>query len=72
MPVGVTNINADPLFVRFNDINNIDAHLKIGSPAIDRGLNVGELGGRIPNYDLEGKVRPAGAGVDLGAYEFYP
>lgn len=72
VPVGVKNINADPLFVRFNDINNIDAHLKIGSPAIDRGLNVGELGGRIPNYDLEGKVRPAGAGVDLGAYEFYP
>jgi predicted outer membrane repeat protein len=41
-----------------------DYRLGEGSPAIDAG----DLE-RVPAGDLAGKVRPCGAGVDLGAYE---
>ena len=36
------------------------------SPAIDSGLGVG---GVVPDVDFLGNARPAGAGVDRGAYE---
>jgi parallel beta-helix repeat protein len=42
-----------------------DYHLKAGSPAIDRGLALSQVA-----EDLEGHPRPAGAGYDIGAYEF--
>jgi len=42
-----------------------DYRLKAGSPAIDAGLDLAD----VP-ADLTGQPRPAGAGFDLGAYEF--
>ena len=41
-----------------------DYHLREGSPAIDAGWD-----GAGVTTDLEGYVRPAGAGFDIGAYE---
>ncbi|MFN6946081.1 MAG: discoidin domain-containing protein [Cytophagaceae bacterium] len=41
--------------------------LKAGSPAIDAGKNVASYG---ITFDLAGNARPAGAGFDVGAYEF--
>jgi hypothetical protein len=63
------DVNQNPLVVNSN-LETFDGHLQAGSPAIDRGLPVGSLGGLIPNHDLENKPRPGGAGVDRGAYEF--
>jgi len=42
-----------------------DYRLQIGSPAIDAGTCVG-----APATDIEGGVRPQGAGCDIGAYEY--
>jgi parallel beta-helix repeat protein len=44
-----------------------DYHLSATSPALDRGEPA-----RAPPADLEGNIRPLGAGVDLGAYERCP
>lgn len=63
------DINQDPLFVDDN-LASFDGHLQASSPAIDSGLWVGALGGLIPGEDLEGNTRPAGSGVDRGAYEY--
>ncbi|HZR82953.1 MAG TPA: right-handed parallel beta-helix repeat-containing protein [Candidatus Binatia bacterium] len=41
-----------------------DFHLLVSSPAVDAGVSTG-----APSADLEGKPRPVGAAVDLGAYE---
>jgi hypothetical protein len=70
--VGPHDTLANPLFIAsgFPSLETFDGHLTTGSPAIDTGLPVGALGGRIPNHDLENRVRPQGAGVDRGAYEF--
>jgi hypothetical protein len=40
-------------------------HLVAGSPAIDAGTASG-----APSNDIEGILRPQGAGFDIGAYEF--
>jgi len=48
----------------FVDSTTNDYHLRLGSPAIDKG----ELTS-APSVDLEGATRPMGAGVDIGAYE---
>jgi len=42
-----------------------DYHLAVASPAIDKGTSTG-----APATDLDGRARPQGAGVDIGAYEF--
>jgi hypothetical protein len=42
-----------------------DYHLRPGSPYIDAGTFEG-----APATDIEGKSRPCGIGVDIGAYEF--
>ena len=65
-PVGTNDLCSDPLLVSSSG-STFDARLTASSPAIDSGLPVG---GVIPNHDLLGFIRPAGAGVDRGAYEF--
>jgi len=44
-----------------------DAHLQIGSPAIDMGLTVVD----VP-IDYNGTARPQGIKFDLGAFEYHP
>jgi parallel beta-helix repeat protein len=66
---GISNLNADPLFV---DPENGDLHLQPCSPAIDAGTM--EVINPIypdPNIreDFEGDPRPVGAGVDMGVDE---
>jgi len=63
--LGTNNIYADPLFVRPAWGTDGDYHLQSQSPAIDAGTSSG-----APSNDLEGKPRPQGKGVDIGAYEF--
>lgn len=48
----------------FVDADNGDYHLKSGSVAIDAGVDLGIT------TDFDGHLRPAGAGPDMGAYEF--
>ena len=50
-------------------LNSFNGHLSAMSPAIDSGLEVGNLGGLIMSHDLEGIIRPQGEGVDRGAFE---
>jgi len=54
-PVGANTVIGDPLFV---DPANGDFHLQAGSPAIDRGLDVG--------------LQYMGNAPDIGAYEIAP
>jgi parallel beta-helix repeat protein len=54
------NLTANPGFA-----GNGDYHLTAGSAAIDKGTAAG-----APAFDKDNKARPAGAGVDMGAYEF--
>jgi hypothetical protein len=63
------DLEQDPLLVNPN-LETFDGHLQAGSPGIDSGLPIGSLGGLVPNHDLEGNTRPAGSGVDRGAYEY--
>lgn len=58
---GTENISADPLFVLAP--NNV--HLQSGSPCKDTGTATG-----APATDIEGILRPQGAGYDMGAYEY--
>jgi hypothetical protein len=44
-----------------------DAHLQLGSPAIDTGLTLPD----VPN-DYDGTPRPQGIRFDIGAFEFIP
>lgn len=61
---GIHSVTGDPLFV---DPSNpiYDFHLQSDSPAIDSGTDVGI------NNDIEGNLRPQGAGYDIGAYEYF-
>jgi hypothetical protein len=66
---GLGAIDADPLFadpmILDYDSESGDISLAPGSPAIDAGTSVD-----APEDDLEGRPRPCGAGVDIGAYEY--
>lgn len=57
---GVTS--GDPMFV---NAAGGDFHIKQGSPAIDKGAADG-----APKTDYDGKARPAGSGIDMGAFEY--
>ncbi|NIA22014.1 MAG: hypothetical protein GWP05_08660 [Anaerolineaceae bacterium] len=48
----------------FVDPANHDYRLKVGSPAIDAGVDVGQT------QDLDGHGVPAGSAVDIGAFEY--
>jgi HEAT repeat protein len=54
-------------------VSATDLHLKVGSFAVDRGLDSyappDASAGAIPAFDFEGEQRPRGAAVDLGADE---
>src|SRR5262245_55679789 len=60
----IDNRQADP---RFADPSSFDFRLQAGSPAIDAGR-----ADRAPKVDFQGKPRPQGGGVDIGAYESIP
>jgi hypothetical protein len=63
LPPGTHDLTTDPVLVD-ETLETFDGHLLTGSPAIDSGTSQG-----APDDDLEGRVRPQGAGVDRGAYE---
>ena len=56
---GPGNIDEDPLFVGGDDY-----HLAAGSPCIDAGVDAGVI------EDMDGDMRPYGAGFDMGADEY--
>lgn len=58
------NLAADPSFV---DAEESDFHLAADSPAIDAGVL-----DAAPDHDHEGRQRPQGAGIDIGAFEACP
>jgi hypothetical protein len=57
---------ADPLDSIFTDWSGGDYHLQDNSQAIDAGTDLVSL---VVQYDLDGVIRPQGAGYDIGAYE---
>jgi len=65
--IGTGNISADPLFV---NPEGGDYHLRAGSPCVDAGDPAGVP--RAPPDDMDGELRPYGAGVDIGADEYWP
>jgi hypothetical protein len=69
LSLSANDIQADPTLMD-SSLESFDGKLRTGSPAIDSGLAVGSSGGLIPSVDIEGNRRPAGSGVDRGAYEF--
>jgi hypothetical protein len=60
-------VNAPPNFVNYVRTGGGDYHLRADSQAKDRGALA-----NAPSTDLEGKPRPYGSGIDIGAYEWRP
>ena len=58
------SIEAGPADI-FVDAEGGDFHLAAGSAAIDAGVGVGAV-----TSDIDGNKRPAGAGFDIGCYEY--
>lgn len=61
---GAGNIVANPLYV---NPRAGDFRLRAGSTCVDTGTTE-----EAPTTDALGRMRPQGAGVDMGAYEYYP
>ncbi len=59
-------IDSDPLF---NDLENGDYTLTIGSPCIDGG-NLLDITDLLPINDLQGNKRIFGDNIDIGAFEY--
>ena len=59
--IGSVNLHGDPLF---EDPAVQDFHITAGSPAVNAGVTVALTG------DIDGDLRPWGAGVDIGADEY--
>ena len=57
------NLEGDPLLV--DPVTNRDFHLQAASPAINAGTNA-----FAPADDFDGVIRPVGATVDIGPYEY--
>ena len=61
----VNSVTADPQFVNYTGDQYGDYHLLSSSPAKDAGTS-----SNVPKLDFLGGSRPAGAGWDIGAYEY--
>lgn len=59
---GDNHVSGDP---QFTNAAQADFSLLNGSPAIDAGSATD-----APNFDYTGNGRPAGSGIDIGAYEY--
>jgi len=59
-------VSANPQFVNYIRTGGGDYHIKSTSPVIDKGLST-----IAPSTDINGKARPVGLGIDIGAYENY-
>ena len=59
-------IEADPQFVDYRSDGSGDYRLRSSSPALDKGSTAS-----APGVDIDGRARPLGRAVDLGAYENY-
>ncbi|MBC8143123.1 MAG: hypothetical protein H7Y38_16985, partial [Armatimonadetes bacterium] len=60
------NLMGNPLFARPSLEPNADFRLTKASPAVDRGA--AKMPG-VPVIDLDGRARPKGKSLDLGAFE---
>jgi len=60
--IGSSYIIGNPQFI---NLANHDFHLTPGSLAIDTGSSI-----NAPTIDFDGKSRPQGAGIDIGAFEY--
>ena len=58
----VNGISGNP---QFTNLSGFDFSINENSPAVDRGLTLSNV-----TDDFNGNLRPAGAGYDIGAYEY--
>ena len=59
------NIGSSPQFINYTGTAQGDYRLRSASPAIDSGTTL-----NAPKTDLNGGLRPSGAGYDIGCYEY--
>ena len=57
---------ADPQFVNYLPTGSGDYRLKSSSPAVNKGTAT-----NAPAVDIDGRARPLGGAIDIGAYENY-
>lgn len=62
----IGTVAADPQFVNYLPSGGGDYRLKSSSPAVNKGATRNS-----PGYDIDGRARPLGAALDIGAYESY-